>query len=172
MRTLELNVNHRGSVSLFILSTFFCPSLVHKPPKEQQKHAALLKLCHYVATHVLQWRGMSHRWLWKQTHTHTYMFLWWQDNWHGVQAISGSAEFNYVKYPRFNSREYRDIFAFSVRCVSCVTFFEFVLTTQVKWSTCLFPVETDPLEVQRKACWSIVGVEAKLSFPPGSRPHL
>lgn len=104
--------------------------------------------------------------------TYTYMFLWWQDNWHGVQAISGSAEFNYVKYPRFNSREYRGIFAFSVRCVSCVTFFEFVLTTQVKWSTCLFPVETDPLEVQRKACWSIAGVEAKLSFPPGSRPHL
>lgn len=73
MHTLELNVNHRGSVSLFILSTFFCPSLVHKPPKEQQKHAALLKLCHYVATHVLQWRGMSHRRLWKQTHTHTYI---------------------------------------------------------------------------------------------------
>ena len=63
-----------------------------------------------------------------------------------------------------NSREYPDIFAFPGRLASCVTFSESVQTLHVKWSTCLFPVEMDPLGAHRKGCWSIHGGQADPSL--------
>lgn len=89
----------------------------------------------------------------------------------GAGEFSGSMEVNYVKYSGLNCRDYLGIFAFTMRWY-LVDLSEFVPIVQVKRSTCLFPVETDPPGVQWKACGSIAAAEAELSPSWGSRPHL
>lgn len=92
----------------------------------------------------------------------------------GARVLSGWVEFNYVKFLRFNSSwEYFSIFAFPVWWVCCATFLNLPWQCRSSEAPVLnHRVETDPLGVQRKVCWSIAGVEAKLSPPWGSRQHL
>lgn len=82
-----------------------------------------------------------------------------QRSWHGARWAKGA--------PEQNSKEYLQNFCVLGGKRNVNDLSESVPASQDSWSTCLFPVETDPLGVQRKACWSIAGVEAKLTPPPG-----
>lgn len=92
--------------------------------------------------------------------------LWWHHTWQRIRRSSGVFRVRGIQL--CTSPGVRQIpWHFCIHCEMGILcdLSEFVPTVQVKWSTCLFPVETDPLGVKRKACWSIAGVEAKLSLP-------
>lgn len=108
-----------------------------------------------------------------------YIFLFWHHTWHrtswdqpGPGVLSGSVEFNYVKCLSINSWEYPCIFVFPGDGYLVWPFLNLSWQCRSSEAPVSFQLKWIHWEHIGKACWSIAGVEAKLSLPRGSRPHL
>lgn len=107
------------------------------------------KLCHCVATHPLQWRGVSHRRLQKSTcpHSHINIFFSFDAPIPDIGPGRGKGAFRVcgIKLCQMFT-----VKLLRMRWVSCVTFSEFARQCRSSEAPVLsHPVETDPLGVQR-----------------------